>query len=329
MDTPQLRARVLETPWDGADALLGLAEDGGFWAIGLRRGCPPTVFDGVPMSSERTGSAQLARLFDLGLHVRLLPPERDVDLPEDAEAVARAHPDLLFSRCWAELVRARPEQSGDRLFDSAYAGRTPVTSSSTGGDDLLVLDVDRWSAGADRVDEMVVSRCEPPVIDLGCGPGRMVEALTRSGRSALGVDMSQEAVRATRTRGGAALQRLLDEPLPGEGRWGTALLMDGNLGIGGDVAGLLQRCQELVGPGGLVVCEVDPHPSRDETGHVVLRSAETASAPLPWARVGAATLVRLAAPLDLVPHEEWVAGGRAFVALRNSRQLDGGPAFPA
>ncbi len=330
MDTPQVRTADLEVDWDGADALLGLAEDGGFWAIGLRRDAPAGIFDGVPMSTERTGSAQLARLFDLGLQVRLLPPKRDVDLPEDAEAVATAHPDLQFSRCWTALAGAQPEQSCDRLFDSVYAGATEVTSGTTGGEEtVLVLDVGRWSAEADRVDEMVVSRCEAPVIDLGCGPGRMVQALTRSGRSAMGVDMSQGAVDATRTRGGAALRRLVSETMPGEGRWGTALLMDGNLGIGGDVAALLRRCRDLVGPGGLVICEVDPDPSRDEVGHVVLRSPGVASAPMPWSRIGAATLARVASALDLVLHEEWVAEGRAFVALRNAHQSQVRGAFPA
>lgn len=318
MDTPQLLRRHLEVDWDGADALLGLSEDGGFWAIGLRAGHPADIFAGVPMSTDRTGSAQLARLFDLGLQVRLLPPLRDVDTPEDAEAVATAHPRLAFSRCWSALVGARLEQSSDRLFDSVYGGKTTVTSGTAGDADApaLVLEVDRWSAEADRVDEMVVSRCEPPVLDLGCGPGRMVRALTRSGRAALGVDMSQVAVETTRTRGGPALRRLVTERLPAEGRWGTALLMDSNLGIGGDAPALLRRCRDLVAPGGLIICEVDPDPERDEVHQVVLQAPGVSSVPMAWSRVGSAAVMRLAATLDLVLHEEWVAGGRSFVALR-------------
>ena len=315
MDTPQVSTADLEVSWEGADALLGLSEDGGFWAIGLRAGHPADVladvFAGVPMSTDRTGSAQLARLFDLGLQVRLLPPRRDVDTPADAEAVARAYPQLAFSRCWSGLVGARPEQSSDRLFDSAYAGVECVTDAPA-----LVLEVDRWSAEADRVDEMVVSRCEPPVLDLGCGPGRMVRALTRSGRAALGVDMSQVAVETTRTRGGPALRRLVSYPLPAEGRWGTALLMDSNLGIGGDAVALLRRCRDLVTPGGLIICEVDPEPERDEVHQVVLRAPGVSSTPMAWSQVGAAALMRLASALDLVLHEEWIADGRAFVALR-------------
>ena len=321
MDTPQLRTDDLQVNWEEADAVLGLAEDGGFWAIGLQPGCPAGIFEDVPMSTSRTGAAQLARLFDLGLTVKLLPPRRDVDLPEDAEAVALAHPGLEFSRCWRAMVHDRPEQRVDRLFDRVYAGRPDVTSSTLtdpADDRSLLLDVARWTADADPVDELVVARCESPVIDLGCGPGRMVRALLRSGRAGLGVDMSAGAVSTSLSRGGPALRRLVDDPLPAEGRWGTALLMDSNLGIGGDAAALLGRCRDLVVPGGLIICEVDPDPERHEVHQVVLRSQDACSLPMAWSRVGAAALMRVAAVLDLMLEEEWVGGGRAFVALRRS-----------
>jgi len=51
---------------EGADAALGLSEDGGFWAISLRYGHPPGLFGGIPISSSQTGSAQLARLSTRG-----------------------------------------------------------------------------------------------------------------------------------------------------------------------------------------------------------------------------------------------------------------------
>ncbi|HEY5821082.1 MAG TPA: DUF2064 domain-containing protein [Propionibacteriaceae bacterium] len=321
MDTPQVTPAELNVDWDGADALLGLSEDGGFWAIGLRAGHPPGIFDGVPMSSDRTGSAQLARLSALGLSVRLLPPLRDVDTPADAEAVAERHPGLEFSRLHARLVGRRAEQRCDQLFDQAYAGGLSVLSGTVadaGDEHTLVMEVDRWTADADPVDLMVVARCQPPVIDLGCGPGRMVRALARSGRVALGVDMSQVAVNTSLARGGPALRRMIDEPMPAEGRWGTALLMDSNLGIGGDVEGLLRRCRDLVGPGGLIICEVDPDQERHEVHQVLLRTSRATSPPMPWSCVGAAALARIAATLDLLVHEEWVSGNRAFVALRSS-----------
>jgi glycosyltransferase A (GT-A) superfamily protein (DUF2064 family)/SAM-dependent methyltransferase len=319
MDTPQVRRTHLDTDWAGADALLGLSEDGGFWAIGLRRGHPPDVFAGVPMSTARTGSAQLARLMELGLSVKLLPPLRDVDLPADAEAVATRHPDLRFSQVHAQLLATRPQVSDDQMFDRAYAGTDVVSQPTTGSrDPTLRLEVARWSGEADAVDLMVVSRCEAPVLDLGCGPGRMVRALAQSGRPALGVDMSAAAVGLSLARGGPAVRRSVAEALPAEGRWGTVLLMDGNVGIGGDVAWLLSRCRDLVGPGGLIVCEVDPSTERHEVASVVLRSGTLTSPPMRWCRVGTGPLVSAAGRLDLSVAEEWSSSGRMFVTLRAS-----------
>jgi len=320
MDTPQVTAQLLDSDWEGADAVLGLSEDGGFWAIGLRYGHPAGLFEGVPMSTSRTGSAQLARLFDFGLTVKLLPPLRDVDRPADAEEVARQFPGLAFSRRYAELMRCRPCQPSDRLFDAAYTGMSTASNSTKAvsrDESPLPLDISRWSGRADAIDLLVVARCEPPVIDLGCGPGRMVQALSESGRPALGVDMSSVAVAMSMTRGGLALRRRIDEPLPAEGRWGTALLMDSNVGLGGDVAALLARCMQLVIPGGLIICEVDRMPERYEVHSVVLRTRLATSAPLPWSRIGAAALTRIAESLDLLLVEEWTSGGRAFVALRS------------
>jgi glycosyltransferase A (GT-A) superfamily protein (DUF2064 family) len=213
MDTPQVTAQLLDSDWGGADAVLGLSEDGGFWAIGLRHGHPPGLFDGVAMSTSRTGSAQLARLVNFGLSVKLLPPLRDVDRPADADLVAAQFPGLLFSRRYSEITSRRSLQTSDRFFDAAYAGTLIASNITPAGIDRespLPLDVARWSGAADVVDMLVVARCEPPVIDLGCGPGRMVQALSESGRAALGVDMSSVAVELSMARGGLALRRRIN-----------------------------------------------------------------------------------------------------------------------
>lgn len=101
MDTPQVTPALLGAAVDallapGADAVLGAADDGGYWAIGLRRP-DPAVFLGVPMSTGDTGAAQHARLADLGLAVTLLPTLRDVDVADDAVAVAGAAPTTRFA----------------------------------------------------------------------------------------------------------------------------------------------------------------------------------------------------------------------------------------
>lgn len=326
MDTPQISSALLDTDWNGCDAVLGLSDDGGFWAIGLQSPDPISalrqaqaifadpVFAGIEMSTARTGSAQLARLLSLGRSVKLLPPLRDVDEPEDAAYVADHFPSLEFSQCHAALTGAsRP----DLIFDQLYAGTSVRCDASN--ERVLPLEAKRWSARADDVDQLVVSRCRGPVLDLGCGPGRMVQALSEAGVPALGVDMSAAAVRGARSRGALAVRARLAERLPAEGRWGTVLLMDGNIGIDGDVAALLARCRELLVPGGAIIVEVDPRPTWHQTRRVRLTAEESGcTAELTWTRTGAAEVRRLTGPLDLLVVEEWTAGSRAFLSLQSA-----------
>ena len=222
------------------------------------------------------------------------------------------------SWCAATVRRIR-----DHLFDRLYAG-TAVRADDVngdlnraGGEGVLTLDGVRWATGADAVDKLVVSRCRPPVLDVGCGPGRMVQALNEAGVAALGVDMSAEAVRATRARGALAVRARLADRLPAEGRWGTVLLMDGNIGIGGDVDAVLRRCRELLTAGGRIVAEVDGSPTRSDTRRVRLTEPATGrSADLDWARMGTEPFRALACRQDLLVTEEWAAGGRVFLALQ-------------
>ncbi len=95
-------------------------------------------------------------------------------------------------------------------------------------------------------------------MDIGCGPGRITAALTERGVIALGVDTSPLAVRLTVSRNAAALCRDVFGRLPGEGRWTEALLMDGNIGIGGDPRRLLRRVHHLLRPGGRAWVEAEP-----------------------------------------------------------------------
>jgi rSAM/selenodomain-associated transferase 1 len=114
MDTPQvtpaLLAQAAEPLVSGtADAALGLAEDGGFWLLGLREIDPALVL-GVPMSRADTGARQLARLTEAGLRIRLLPELADVDTAGEAERIAAATPGSRFAACVKALSQraARP-----------------------------------------------------------------------------------------------------------------------------------------------------------------------------------------------------------------------------
>ena len=320
MDTPQLTAADLDVSWDDRDAVVGPSCDGGYWAIGFRRHVPGAI-RGIPMSRSRTGAEQLARLRGLGLRIGTLPPQRDVDDAADAAEVATAAPGSRFARLHRRLVGS--PCSPTTLFDAALAGasveiRVADDKAVDGFLSAGLLDASAWGR-LTEADEVVVSRCEGPVLDVGCGPGRFVEALASHGIPALGVDLSREAVGRTRDRGGSALVRDVHHRLPGEGRWGTVLLADGNIGIGGDPDALLRRCRSVLRPGAVALVETSLDPGHDVRTAVTLHGPwGRRSHPVPWAVMGAQALVEVAAAAGFVAVEDWRVGGRAFVMLRHA-----------
>ncbi len=99
MDSPQITAADLDfalAALDDHDAALGLSEDGGWWAIALRRP-DDAVFLGIAMSRPDTGRRQHERLRALRLSVADLPVRRDVDLADDVAAVAALAPHSRFA----------------------------------------------------------------------------------------------------------------------------------------------------------------------------------------------------------------------------------------
>ncbi|MGY0488862.1 class I SAM-dependent methyltransferase [Streptomyces sp. WG-D5] len=211
---------------------------------------------------------------------------------------------------------AAPWASADPYATALRTGRGPLFLRRSDGW-LLPLEVERWCARADGVDRQVLDRCEGAVLDVGCGPGRLVAELAARGRAALGVDVSEAAVAHSRDLGGQALCRSVFDPLPGEGRWDTVLLMDGNIGIGGEPHPLLSRIAQLLVPGGLLIAEAAPV-DVDERASVQVTDTPgwAAGHPFPWARLGAPALLRYAAGAGLRPVDQWSVGGRCFAALR-------------
>lgn len=213
--------------------------------------------------------------------------------------------------------------SADPYARALRTGRGPLFLRRTDGW-LLPLDVERWCADADAADLEVLRRCEGAVLDVGCGPGRLVAALGRQGRRVLGIDVSEAAVARAARLGGPALHRSVFDPLPGEGRWSTALLIDGNIGIGGDPAALLDRMAQLLAHGGLVIAETVPDLDLDERVQVHVTDARgTTGTPFPWARLGTPALLRHAERAGWRAVDQWRAGGRSFTALRSDRRQPG------
>jgi rSAM/selenodomain-associated transferase 1 len=74
---------------EGADAVLGPADDGGYVLIGARR-VVPELFDGIAWGGARVLDEQRDRLRSLGWRWSELPRLWDVDRPEDLERVRHA-----------------------------------------------------------------------------------------------------------------------------------------------------------------------------------------------------------------------------------------------
>jgi glycosyltransferase A (GT-A) superfamily protein (DUF2064 family) len=97
MDTPQVNPALLTSAADQlaaaeTDAVLGLAEDGGWWVLGPRNPLSADVLSRVPTSMPDTGALTLDALRSTGLRVATLPVLRDVDTAADARAVAELCP---------------------------------------------------------------------------------------------------------------------------------------------------------------------------------------------------------------------------------------------
>jgi len=180
-----------------------------------------------------------------------------------------------------------------------------------------VLDLPRWSAPAAGADDGLLDRCTGPALDLGCGPGRLTRALVDRGLECLGVDVAPVAVALAGTGGVPVLHASAFDAVLDDTRWATVLLADGNVGIGGSPAALLQRCRALLLDGGQVLVELDPPGCATRSVRVrVESSGGRASSWFPWAHVGVDDLDPVAAAAGLERAEVWHVAGRWFAALR-------------
>jgi SAM-dependent methyltransferase len=219
----------------------------------------------------------------------------------------------------SELIAAFGAGGGEPYARALEAqGGTLFLHSLDGS--VAAMDLARWSADADATDLRLLRRMRGPVLDIGCGPGRMVKASIALGRAALGIDVSPTVVRRARAAGLPVLEASVFDELPGTGSWRTVLLADGNIGIGGDPAALLRRCRELLHPRGEIVVEAHPSPGRDRAfeGSVTGDDGRR-SAVFPWAEIGAVALARAARAEGLRTAQAWSADGRTFCRLRIAR----------
>jgi SAM-dependent methyltransferase len=173
-----------------------------------------------------------------------------------------------------------------------------------------------WVEPLTSEDDAVLARAVPPVLDIGCGPGRHVLALAERGVVALGIDITPAALDLARRRGTPVLARSVFERVPGAGRWASALLLDGNLGIGGHPAVLLERVASLVEPTGILLVELEPPRTKVDTAVVRFDIGGVAGPWFAWTAVGADGLTAPAAAAGLVVEDVWPVGERWFGCLR-------------
>ena len=205
-----------------------------------------------------------------------------------------------------EPIRPEPldagESSGSRgsfseVYSDALRGHVCTVRGIGHGDQ--VLPVHDWLRPVSHADRVVLAHCRGATLDVGCGPGRMSAHLAERGHVVMGVDIVREAVEQARRRGVSALRRNVFDPLPGEGRWETVLLADGNIGIGGSPVRLLRRAAELLDRTGRVVCDLASPGTGVRRHDARLVTSLKHSRPFPWALVGPEAVERLAADAGL------------------------------
>lgn len=93
MDTPQVTAELLAgcgRQLCETSAVLGLAPDGGWWALGVRTPSAAECLRTVPMSQPDTGALTLEALQHNGIDVALIMELADFDVADDVRAIRDA-----------------------------------------------------------------------------------------------------------------------------------------------------------------------------------------------------------------------------------------------
>jgi SAM-dependent methyltransferase len=189
------------------------------------------------------------------------------------------------------------------------------------GEHVTELDVSLFSGPAQSADLDMLQRATGSIIDIGCGPGRIVQAAIDRGLTALGIDTSFTAVSIAREAGLPVIRHSVFNPLPTaeHGQRGSASLVDGNIGIGGDPVTLLERCAGLIEPNGVVLVETHTDDARDLIFDAMLRDDQgNESQTFPWAEVGVDALHDYAGQAGLRIRDAWHAEGRRFARLTHS-----------
>ncbi|MEZ5077672.1 MAG: methyltransferase domain-containing protein [Solirubrobacterales bacterium] len=220
-----------------------------------------------------------------------------------------------------ELTLRTAMQLYETGLQSGAAGGAPPRCHAVGEDgSRRRLPLERWLRNAAAEEELLLSELHGPVLDVGCGAGRHLVALRELGVAATGVEISPAAAAIARGRGAEVIEGSIFE-LALTGSWAAALLLDGNIGIGGDPGGLLGRVAALLRPGGLMLVELEPPAAQTRRLRLRLETATEVSDWIPWAWVGADAIESLAGAAGLRAEALRQIGGRWFAWLRLEPEL--------
>lgn len=122
-----------------------------------------------------------------------------------------------------------------------------------------------------------------------------------------------------RTRGVRVRPISVFDEVPNAGSWATVLLLDGNVGIGGDPAALLARVRELLRPRGRAVVELEQQGVATHSGVVQFEVARGMIGWFPWCWVGVDDVGPLASETGFAVAGIEIRDGRPFAWLRRSQ----------
>ena len=208
----------------------------------------------------------------------------------------------------------------DGLLSAARAPAGIHTSVRLRDGSVAPLALNRFVGTADTTEEQLLLETQGPVLDVGCGPGRHLHALAARGVFALGVDLSPVAVDLARGRGAHAIVGSIFDEVPGGGTWRSALLLDGNIGIGGAPDRLLARLGVLLAQDGEMLVEVEAPEVATVSTHARLETTHGVSSWFPWARVSVTDIAAIADAGGFRASVHGSRQGRWFAQLLRGRR---------